>query len=79
MWLVLRRGLVLVSVGSAIGLALSVLVAGLLKNLLFGVHTVDASTLSSVLAIMALVAVLACWVPARRATRVDPMIVLRNE
>jgi putative ABC transport system permease protein len=79
MWLVLRRGLVLVSIGSAIGLALSAVITRFLRNLLFGVHTLDASTLASVLVIVGLVTTLACWLPARRATRVDPMVVLRNE
>jgi putative ABC transport system permease protein len=79
MWLVFGRGLALVAIGSAIGLVLSLGVGRLLKTLLFGVDTLDVTTLVTVLATLAVTTALACWLPARRAASVDPMIVLRNE
>jgi predicted permease len=77
--LVLREGLVLVAIGLAIGLVASANVTQLIAGFLFGVGALDAVTFLSVPAILAAVALVACYLPARRATRVDPAVALRNE
>jgi predicted permease len=77
--LVLVEGLRLVGFGILIGLGLSVLLTRLLKSLLFGVSSTDALTYSAVALLLCLVALAACFIPARRATRVDPMAALRYE
>ncbi len=77
--LILRRGLVLTVTGLALGLAGALVVTRLLESLLFGVRPADPLALAAGVAFMATVALLACYIPARRATRVDPMVVLRAE
>jgi putative ABC transport system permease protein len=77
--LALGRGLLLVAVGMTVGL-LGALGAGrALTSLLYGVGSLDVAALSSAIVALALVTLLACWFPARRATRVDPIIALRYE
>lgn len=53
--------------------------SGLLEDVLFGVERSDPLTLAGVLVLIVASSVLACWVPARRASRVDPVVVLRGE
>jgi putative ABC transport system permease protein len=77
--LVLRQGLTLALLGVALGVAASLALTRLMKTLLFGVSTTDPLTFGSVALLLALIALLACWIPARRATKVDPMIALRCE
>jgi predicted permease len=77
--LVVRQGLVLAALGVTIGLAVSVAVTRLLAGFLFGVSPFDPLTFLGVPAFLALVTVLACWLPARRAARVDPLVALRCE
>ena len=79
LWMVLRKGLVLASLGLAIGLGGALWLTRLLMSLLFGVSRTDAFTFTGVGLIIVLVALLACYLPAHRATQVDPMIALRNE
>ena len=77
--LVLARGITLTAIGLAIGLALSVALAKALAGLLYGVSATDFTTIGGVVAMLALVAMAATYIPARRATRVDPLIALRYE
>jgi len=78
-WMVLRRGLSVMSIGLIIGLAAALGLTRLLISLLFGVSPTDAFTFGAVALLIGLVSVLASYLPARRATRVDPLIALRYE
>jgi putative ABC transport system permease protein len=77
--MVLRSGMSLALLGILIGLAGAFVLTRLMSKLLFGVTPTDAVTFASVAAILFAVALLACYIPARRATRVDPSIALRYE
>jgi len=77
--LVVARGMKLAAVGLAIGAVGAFAASRLLARLLFGVRPTDPSTYVLVTSALAIVAFLACYLPARRATRVDPMIALRAE
>ncbi|MGH9840569.1 MAG: ABC transporter permease, partial [Blastocatellia bacterium] len=77
--LVLRQGMLLTLTGLALGLAGALAVTRLMTSVLVGVSATDVVTFVSVTLLLALVVLLACWVPARRATKVDPMIALRCE
>jgi putative ABC transport system permease protein len=79
MGLVLRQGAALWLGGTALGLASSLVVTRWIRSLLFEVDTTDPLTFAGVAMLFCAVAVLACYVPARRATRVDPAISLRYE
>jgi ABC-type antimicrobial peptide transport system permease subunit len=76
--LVVADGLKLTGVGIAIGVAGSILMARWLTTLLFGVAPGDPVTLAVTAGTLLIVAVAACFIPARRATRVDPMVALRG-
>jgi ABC-type antimicrobial peptide transport system permease subunit len=76
---VMRHGLVLAGIGLAAGVAGAFAVNRLIAALLFGVRPSDPATLAGVMASIAAVATTACAVPAWRASRVDPMVVLRDE
>jgi putative ABC transport system permease protein len=75
--MILGSGLTLVIFGAAVGCALSLGLTRLLASLLFGVSATDAITFAAAPVILLGVAVLACWVPARRAMRVDPNVASR--
>jgi len=76
---VLRMGLLLVGLGIAVGLIASVAVTRLLASQLWGVSPYDPLTLAGVSVVLVAAGVAACYFPARRATRVDPLIALRYE
>jgi putative ABC transport system permease protein len=77
--MVLGQGLRLTVAGAAIGMAVALGVNRLLASLLFGVAPFDPATVAAVVGLMAAVALAACYLPAHGATRVDPMIVLRED
>ncbi|MGH9794516.1 MAG: ABC transporter permease [Candidatus Acidiferrales bacterium] len=77
--LVLRSGMTLTLIGCAIGLAAAAGVTRFLTFLLYGISPLDPVTFIGIPALLAGVALLACWIPARRAARVDPMVALRYE
>jgi predicted permease len=77
LWMVLRESLVLLGIGLLLGLPLSLGGLRLLQSQLFELSASDPLTLSGSVCIIAAVTVLAAWLPARRATRVDPMVALR--
>lgn len=76
--LVIREGLRLVAIGLAIGLIASAGLTRLVASFLFGTGPLDVTTFAATSAILVSVALVACYLPARRATRVDPMVALRN-
>jgi ABC-type antimicrobial peptide transport system permease subunit len=77
--LVIGQGMRPVLVGAGLGLAASALLARTLGGLLYGVGATDPATLGAVVAILLAVSLSAIAVPARRATRVDPVVALRSE
>jgi predicted permease len=77
--LIMIRGVILVGVGVAVGLGASIAFSRLIGSLLFGVEPNNAMTLVGVSVGLIAVALLACFIPARRATKVDPMVALRYE
>jgi putative ABC transport system permease protein len=77
--LVVRGGLALSMIGVAIGLAGAFALTRLLRSLLFGVTPTDAVTFVGVSLMLLFVALLACYIPARRASKVDPLVALRYE
>jgi putative ABC transport system permease protein len=77
--LVVRRGLLLACAGIALGTGGGLAVTRVMSGLLFGVGAKDPVTFAAVAALLTLVALVACLVPARRATKVDPMVALRYE
>ncbi len=76
---VLRRGLTLTGIGISIGIAVSFAVTRVLTSFLYDVTALDPVTLVGVPLLLIAVAVPACYIPARRATKVDPMVALRQE
>jgi putative ABC transport system permease protein len=77
--LVVKMGLRLVTLGVATGLVASLLVARVIATQLWGVSAYDPMTLSAVTVLLLVTGLIACWIPARRASRVDPLIALRCE
>jgi ABC-type antimicrobial peptide transport system permease subunit len=77
--LVLKQGMMLALLGEVIGLVGAFVLTRLIRGLLFGVTPNDSTTFVIVAAVLGVVALLACYLPARRATKVDPLIALRQE
>jgi putative ABC transport system permease protein len=77
--MVLRQGLKLTAVGLAIGLAAAWALTRYMQSLLFGVKAADPLTFVAIALLLIAAALVACWIPARRATKVDPMVALRSE
>lgn len=77
--LILKQGMFLAAIGSVCGLVIALGGARMMKSLLYGVSTSDPITFTSVALLLFGIAFLACWIPARRASRVEPMIALRAE
>lgn len=77
--LVVKQGLMLALVGAVAGIAIALAVTRYLTSMLYGVHANDPLTIAGVAALLCLVALAACYIPARRATRVDPLVALRYE
>jgi ABC-type antimicrobial peptide transport system permease subunit len=77
--MVVRQGMSLAGIGILAGLAGAAILTRLMVSLLFGVSATDAVTFSSVAVFLAVVALIASSVPAFRATRVDPLVALRDE
>jgi putative ABC transport system permease protein len=77
--LVMREAMTLVAAGVAIGVAGAIAASRLVSTLLFGLAPTDPMTMAAAMTVMALVSALAGYVPARRASRVDPMVALRYE
>jgi macrolide transport system ATP-binding/permease protein len=77
--MVLRQSVVIVAVGLAVGLAAAFAGTRLIATFIVGVRPTDATTFATVVVLLAVIALIACWIPARRATRVSPLVALRYE
>jgi putative ABC transport system permease protein len=77
--LIIRQGMVLVLLGITLGAVVAVVLTRIMKGLLFGVSATDPLTFILVAGLLSSVALLACWIPARRAAKVDPIMALRYE
>jgi predicted permease len=77
--MILKRGLVIAGAGLLVGLALAFGITRFFQNLLYGVSASDPVTFAAIALALAAIALLACWLPARKATKINPLIALRAE
>jgi ABC-type antimicrobial peptide transport system permease subunit len=77
--MIMRDGIRLVAIGVLVGMTIAVGVSRVIQSMLFVISARDAATFVLVPSLLTLVAILACWVPALRATRIDPSSALRDE
>ena len=77
--MVLRQSVVVVAIGLTVGLAAALAGTRAIANFIVGVRPTDAATFVTVVVLLAVIALIACWIPARRATRVNPLVALRYE
>jgi ABC-type antimicrobial peptide transport system permease subunit len=77
--MMLREGMILFGIGAGVGLALSLPVGKVLSSLLYRVDSFDPVVLTLAPVLLAAVSFVACYIPARRAARLDPMVALRDE
>lgn len=78
-WLITRQGMRLTTIGVSLGAVLALLASGLIRRVTFGVSMVDPLTYVLIAVVIASISVLACYFPARRAARVDPLLAMRSE
>jgi len=74
-----RQGMLLISIGVAAGVTAALAITRLMKSLLYGIHPADPLTFVAVSLLLSAIAIVACYIPARRAMKVDPMVALRYE
>jgi len=79
MAMIVAQGMVMAVIGAAVGVVAALLLTRVMSSLLFGVSAADPVTFAAIPVLLGAVAFVACWVPARRATRVDPLVALRTE
>ena len=77
--MVLAQGVGLVVIGLVLGVVLALALQRILAGMLFGVAPTDPTIFASVVVVLAAVSLIACYLPARRATRIDPLVALRYE
>jgi ABC-type antimicrobial peptide transport system permease subunit len=77
--MVVREGLLLLAAGAVVGILAGLALARVLDHLLYGIGAADPLTFGAVLGVLGAVTMVACWLPARRAAKVDPMVALRAE
>ena len=79
LWMILREGALLAALGAVAGIAAALAVTRYVRDMLFGVEPADPLTMAVAVALIFVVALLAGWVPARRAAHLEPMVALRHE
>ena len=79
LWMMLREGMAPVAAGGAVGMVASLAATRAVRSMLFGVTPLDPISFAAAPLLLAAVALLACHLPARRATRIDPLVALREE
>jgi putative ABC transport system permease protein len=77
--MIVGHGMAMTAAGTAVGIVAALMTARLMTGLLFGVSAIDPLTFVVIPLLVAAVALVACWLPARRATTVDPLVALRTE
>jgi putative ABC transport system permease protein len=77
--MVLRQSVVVVAIGLTLGLAAALAGTRAIASFIVGVRPTDAATFVTVVVLLAVIALIACWIPARRATRINPLVALRYE